>query len=185
LISFIDQAMSAGVDMIQIRERDLTTRELFSLAECVAVAANNANAKLLINDRADVAASLGCGVHLATRSLPANVVRGAFGSEMLIGASTHNLEEAHEAERAGADFIVFGPVFETKSKKAYVPPVGLEALRAVAGRSRIPVLALGGVTTTNFREALYAGAAGIAAISLFTEAYDLEELVRRIKKINE
>jgi thiamine-phosphate pyrophosphorylase len=177
--------MSAGVDMIQIRERDLTARNLFSLAEDVTTAANRSNAKLLINDRADIAASLGCGVHLTTRSLAASVVRGAFGSEMLIGASTHNIEEAREAESGGADFIVFGPVFETQSKKAYGPPVGLEALRAVAGGAQIPVLALGGVSAANFQDALHAGAAGIAAISLFTESDDLEALVRRIKNFTE
>jgi thiamine-phosphate pyrophosphorylase len=167
--------------MIQIRERDLSARELFSLAGHVAGMACNANVSLLLNDRADVAASLGCGVHLATRSLPASVVRSAFGQEMLIGASTHSIEEALAAESEGADFIVFGPVFETESKKAYGPPAGLESLRAVTSRSRIPVLALGGIKMSNFQDALYAGAAGIAAISLFTEADDLKALVRRIK----
>jgi thiamine-phosphate pyrophosphorylase len=167
--------------MIQIRERDLSARELFSLAEHVTGLAVGANVRLLLNDRADVAASLGCGVHLATRSLPASVVRGAFGPGMLVGGSTHNAEEALAAESGGADFIVFGPVFETESKKAYGPPVGLESLRAVTGRSRIPVLALGGIKLSNLEDVLHAGAAGIAAISLFTEADDLKALVRRIK----
>jgi thiamine-phosphate pyrophosphorylase len=167
--------------MIQIRERDLSARELFSLAEDVAGIASKANAGLLVNDRADVAASLGCGVHLPARSLPASVVRNAFGPGMLIGASTHDAEETQAAERGGADFIVFGPVFETESKRAYGPPVGLEALRAVTGRSQLPVLALGGIKLTNFQDALRAGAAGVAAITLFTEAGDLEALVRRIK----
>jgi len=167
--------------MIQIRERDLSARELFSLAEHVSGIASKANVCLLVNDRADMAASLGCGVHLPARSLPASVVRNAFGTEMLVGASTHNIEEAHAAESGGADFIVFGPVFETESKRAYGPPVGLEALRAASGESRIPVLALGGIKLTNFQDALRAGAAGVAAISLFTEADDLEALVRHIK----
>ncbi|HVG19613.1 MAG TPA: thiamine phosphate synthase [Blastocatellia bacterium] len=167
--------------MIQIRERDLSARELFSLAERAAGVATDAKSRLLINDRADAAASIGCGVHLTTRSLPASAVRGAFGPDMLIGASTHNIEEADAAEGGGADFIVFGPVFETESKKAYGPPVGLGALRAAALRSQIPVLALGGIKETNFQYALGAGAAGVAAISLFTEADDLEALVRRIK----
>jgi thiamine-phosphate pyrophosphorylase len=184
LINFISEALSAGVDMVQIRERDLSARDLSSLAEHVADVVPGANESLLINDRADVAASLGCGVHLTTRSLPAGVVRAAFGPEMLVGVSTHNLEEAREAEIGGADFIVFGPVFDTESKRAYGPPVGLEPLRAVAARSRIPVLALGGVSTTNFQDALDAGAAGIAAISLFTEADDLRALVRRMKNFS-
>lgn len=170
--------------MIQIRERDLSARELFSLSELVSGIAGKANTILLINDRADIAACLDCGVHLTTRSLPVSVVRSAFGSEMLIGVSTHNLDEARAAENGGADFIVFGPVFETESKRAYGPPVGLEALRAVADRSQIPVLALGGITMANFQATLQAGAAGVAAISLFTEAGDLEAVVRSIKNFS-
>jgi thiamine-phosphate pyrophosphorylase len=167
--------------MVQIREPDLSARELFLLAESVESLAARANGKLLINDRADVAACLGCGVHLTTRSLSASVVRSTFGPEMLIGVSTHNMEEAIMAESGGADFIVFGPVFETESKKIYGPPVGIEALRTVAAKLQIPVLALGGIKLSNFQEALDAGAAGIAAISLFTDAEDLNRVVRLIK----
>ena len=112
--------------MVQIRERDLSAKDLFLLARRVARSARSHNARLLINDRADVAASLGAGVHLTARSMKAEVVRKAFGPEMLIGVSTHSMKEALEAESGGADFIVFGPVFETVSKKIYGPPVGLE-----------------------------------------------------------
>jgi thiamine-phosphate pyrophosphorylase len=185
LIDLLDEALSAGVDMIQIRERDLSARELFSLAEQVAGMARKAGAKLLINDRADVAASVNCGVHLTTRSLAASVVRSAFGEEMLIGVSTHNIEEARMAESGGADFIVFGPVFETESKKAYGLPVGLAALGAVASGLQIPVLALGGIKQSNFQAALDAGAAGVAAISMFTESGDINQLVREIKSSKE
>lgn len=183
LNDFLDEALSAGVDMIQIRERDLSARELFSLAEPIAIKASKTGINLLINDRADVAASLNCGVHLTTRSLPARVVRNTFGSKMLIGVSTHNIEEARAAESGGADFIVFGPVFETESKTVYGKPVGLEALRAVANELRIPVIALGGIKLTNYLLALKAGAAGIAAISLFTEANDLNQVVSEMKKV--
>jgi thiamine-phosphate pyrophosphorylase len=181
LIDFLDEALSAGVDMVQIRERDLSASELFSLAEPVASSASKAGAKLLVNDRADVAACLNCGVHLTTRSLPARAVRSAFGPEMLVGVSTHTTEEARMAENGGADFIVFGPVFETESKKVYGESVGIEALRTVSRGVRIPVLALGGIRLTNYQEALDAGAAGVAAISLFTEADDLNQVVREIK----
>jgi len=87
------------------------------------------------------------------------------------------------AESSGADFVVFGPVFETTSKQDYGPPVGVGELRMVARRLRIPVLALGGITLANFPDALDAGAAGIAAISLFASASDLETVVRSIKGI--
>ena len=120
-------------------------------------------------------------MHLTTRSLSAAVVRESFGGEILVGASTHSLEEAATAEREGADFVVFGPVFETPSKQAYGPPVGIPALEAVASRLRIPVVALGGIDESNFRRALDAGAAGVAGISMFIGANDLERVVNTIK----
>ena len=181
MIEFLKRALDAGVDMIQLRERDLSARALLELADRVAPMARDERAMLLVNDRADVAACAGAGVHLTTRSLTPDVVRRAFGQALLLGASTHNLAEAEAAEAAGANFIVFGPVFETASKKIYGPPVGLKALASVTRRVRIPVLALGGIQPNNFRRALDAGAAGIAAISMFVEAEDLPTLVNEIK----
>jgi thiamine-phosphate pyrophosphorylase len=151
------------------------------IADSVAEAARKTGAHILVNDRADVAACAGVGAHLTTRSMPPDIVRSAFDQEMLIGSSTHNQAEAQAARRAGADFIVFGPVFETESKKHYGPPVGIEALRMVADSTRIPVLALGGITLHNFREAIDAGADGIAGISLFSKASDIDNIVREIK----
>jgi thiamine-phosphate pyrophosphorylase len=113
--------------------------------------------------------------------MAAQIVRETFGPDMLIGVSTHSMEEAEAAEGGGADFIVFGPVFETASKKIYGPPVGPGLLEEVAGRLRIPVLALGGINMTNFRLPLERGAAGVAAISLFAEAEDLKAVVDRLK----
>lgn len=102
---------------------------------------------------------------------------------MLIGVSTHNLKEAHEAEQQNADFIVFGPVFETESKRQYGHPVGIESLRTVTRTVAIPVLALGGINLTNLMATLDAGAAGVAGISMFAHAGDLGELVAAIKDI--
>ena len=183
LSDFIQRALTAGVDLLQIRERDLSVRDTLSIAEAAVQFAKGTGAHILVNDRADVARCAGAGVHLTTRSLTANVVRRSFGPDIIIGASTHNLEEAMAAESSGADFVVFGPVFETTSKQDYGPPVGVGELRMVARRLRIPVLALGGITLANFPDALDAGAAGIAAISLFASASDLETVVRSIKGI--
>lgn len=181
LIEFVSSAIKAGVDMIQIRERDLPTRELYSIAEAVVPEARARGVRMLVNDRADVAACASAGVHLTTRSLPARVVREVFGPEMAVGVSTHNMGEAMAAEQGGADFVVFGPVFDTESKRAFGPPVGVEALRRVSGRLSIPVIALGGVKLGNFRQALEAGASGVAAISLFAGGEDMAGLVKTIK----
>jgi thiamine-phosphate pyrophosphorylase len=169
--------------MVQIREPDLQGRELFSLTEELAKIARQSKTRILVNDRADIAACCqGVGVHLTTRSLSVAVVRKTFGDDLLIGASTHTLAEAKEAEAGGANFIVFGPVFETESKKIYGEPVGLEALKEVADNLQIPVLALGGINLSNCKAALAKGAAGIAAISLFADANDLSSVVRKIKQ---
>ncbi len=181
LAAFIERAALAGVDLAQIRERDLTARSLFLLAKKISSLASSHAVHLLINDRADIAAACGIGVHLTTRSLTAAVVRKRFGDAMLIGASTHTLAEAQAAADGGANFIVFGPVFETASKMLYGAPVGLAALREAVNSVRIPVLALGGIKLENYRRALESGAAGIAAISLFTAADDLENLVSKLK----
>ena len=182
----ISRAVDAEVDLLQIRERDLSAREVLALADVAAKIANGSNTRILVNDRADVALCAGVGVHLTTRSLnPLNILeafgREAFGSELLIGASTHSLEEAENAELGGVDFVVFGPIFETESKLKYGTPVGPDALGRVTSRLKIPVLALGGINMQNFRKALEAGAAGIAGISIFSEASDLNRLMKEIR----
>ena len=179
--NLIARALGAGVDMVQLRETDLSAREQLTLAQAATTLARECGSKVLVNDRVDVAAAVGAGVHLTTRSMKPEVIRRSFGTTMLIGVSTHSMEEAAAAEQGLADFIVFGPVFETRSKAGYGPPVGLDALQAVAARVRIPVLALGGISLTNFRAALDAGAAGVAGISLFAHKQDLHALVRTIK----
>ena len=171
----------AGADMLQIRERDLPPRDAFHVSKTIAKTAQKTGARVLVNDRADIAECAGCGVHLTTRSLDCEVIRGAFSPGLLVGVSTHTFEEAEAAQRSGADFIVFGPVFETMSKKYYGEPVGIEALHLVATRLTIPVIALGGINESNFRETLDAGASGVAGISMFAQAQNLRELVATIK----
>jgi len=177
--------------MLQIRERDLPARVLYRLTKAVTDRVRERGTMVLVNDRADIAACTGAGVHLTTRSLTAEVVRSAFGKDIVIGVSTHNREEAETAERGGADFIVFGPVFETAGKAEYGEPVGLDALRRVATSSRIPVIALGGLKPTNFHQALDAGAAGVAGISMFIDSFlesaqsqTLSEMVSTLKDRN-
>jgi thiamine-phosphate pyrophosphorylase len=185
----IRAAAEARVDWIQIREKDLTGRELLNLAaESVSVvcAIPNSKTRVLINDRLDVAvATRADGVHLGENSLPVAAVRefrdrSDLRENFLIGASCHSLDAALAAERDGADYIFFGPVFATPSKSTFGPPQGIAALSAICRRVRLPVLAIGGISAENALACFQAGAAGIAAIRLFQESNDVNALVRKI-----
>jgi thiamine-phosphate pyrophosphorylase len=171
ILTQVSAAASAGIDLIQIREKNLSARILFELCEQTVRLTSGTATRLLVNDRADIAAGAGAhGVHLTTHSIDANVIRKTFGEELLIGASTHSLEEAVAARDGGADFIVFGPIFETPSKMEYGAPLGLEKLSTVTSLlENFPVLALGGITIDNAQDCLNANASGIAGISLFSD----------------
>jgi thiamine-phosphate pyrophosphorylase len=177
ILKQISQAVDAGIDLIQIREKQMTTRVLFELVTEAVKLTRGTGTQLLVNDRADVAAGAGAdGVHLTTRSLDAATIRRTF-SDLLIGVSTHSLDEARSARDMGADFVVFGPVFETDSKRAFGPTKGIGELRDVVNQlSNFPVLALGGITESNAADCLAAGAAGIAGISLFDKPGNLDKL---------
>lgn len=165
----IAAAAQAGCQLIQIREKDLLARELCEFVRAALTRAKPHGARVLVNDRLDVALASGAdGVHLRTNSLPgAEVRRIVQRRDFLLGVSTHSLAEAQAAEASGADFIVCGPVFPTPSKARYGAPLGLDRFAEVCRGVNLPVLALGGITMTNFTEPLTRGAAGIAAISLF------------------
>lgn len=162
----VRQALRGGVRAIQLREKDLPIRELLALAQEIKAITEAFGAKLFINDRADVAVAVDAdGVHLGNQSMPPEAVRSVVGKRMLIGVSTHNMEEAKMAETGGADFVTFGPVFATPSKMPYGKPVGTEGLRAVKKQIGIPIFGLGGIRRENLREVVKAGADGIAMIS--------------------
>jgi thiamine-phosphate pyrophosphorylase len=160
---FAVAAVQSGVDFIQVREKDLDARVLFDLVCAIRDAAAGTRTKVLVNARLDVALAAGVdGVHLPGNGLPAARVRPFVRT---LGCSIHSIEEAVAAERSKADFVIFGPVFETPQKK----PVGLAALKDVVAAIRVPVLAIGGITGQNTSSVMEAGAAGIAAIRLFQE----------------
>ena len=173
LTAVIEAALQGGVRGIQLREKDLPPRALYPLAREVRRLTALYGARLLINDRLDVALAVEAdGVQLTTTSLPVVVARRLLGPQRLLGVSTHNPAEAQEAAEGGADFIVFGPVFYTPSKAAYGQPVGIAALRAVRAAMPLPILAIGGVKSANLEQVMAAGADGIAVISAISSAED-------------
>jgi thiamine-phosphate pyrophosphorylase len=183
----IGMAAAAGADWVQIREKDLGAKELLGL---VRQAVENRAARVIVNERLDVALAAGAaGVHLGRESVPVSeVVRwcrvGNAPPEFLIGVSCHGLEEAREAEAAGASYVFFGPVFDTPSKQAFGAPQGIARLAEVCRSARIPVIAIGGVDEKNAMESVRAGAAGIAAIRLFQELADMETLRDTVKRLH-
>jgi thiamine-phosphate pyrophosphorylase len=187
VLAQVSAAVAAGVQLIQLREKRLTARVLFELTAQAAEITRGTSTRLLVNDRADIAAGAGAdGVHLTTRSLEPKVVRKAFGDDFLIGASTHSLAEATSARNGGADFVVFGPIFPTPSKAEYGPPLGVDCLADVASElAPFPVLALGGISIDNARECLRADASGIAGISLFRAPENLSRTCAEIGKLSQ
>lgn len=184
MLSLVESAVAAGVTFVQLREKHLSAGTLYELAARAASLTGGSDTRLLVNDRADIACAAHCdGVHLTTQSIPTPVVRRAFGADFLIGVSTHTLTEARAARDEGADFVVFGPVFDTPSKRDYGSPPGLDALgEAALSLSPFPVVALGGINTVErARDCLRTGASGVAAIRLFGEAANLREIVREIE----
>jgi thiamine-phosphate pyrophosphorylase len=187
LLETIRRAAAAGINWIQIREKDLETRKLTELVRLAAAGARETGTRILVNDRLDVALVAGAaGVHLGETSLPVETVaewrRSAGHAEFRIGASCHSTEAARAADSAGADYVFFGPVFATPSKSAFGAPQGIERLREACRSVRIPVLAIGGVTVENAYSCLAAGAAGVAAIRLFQESEDLSTVVEGLLK---
>ena len=169
ILQQIRRVIRAGVDFLQIREKDLQARDLYRLALQARAMARGRNTRILINDRLDIALAADLhGVHLAQASLPADAVRTRVSKRgFLIGVSTHNQSEVDEALRRGADYLVFGPVFETPSKRRYGSPVTPSALGEAVRQSNRPIFALGGIDLHNYPDCLKQGAAGIAGIRLF------------------
>jgi thiamine-phosphate pyrophosphorylase len=168
LIENVARVLSAGIECIQIREKDLSTRELFDLVRQVLSLPNPHGSRILVNTRVDVALAAGAdGAHLPAGSPAPRVWRALTTSAFQIGVSCHTTDEVRIAQDQGADYAFFGPVFAPRSKVSALEPRGIEGLAQAVGAVSIPVLALGGVTAANAEECVQAGAAGIAAISLY------------------
>lgn len=177
LFSAVDEALKAGIKAVQLREKDLPTRELLHMAYGMRDLTTRYGAKLFINDRLDIAMCVNAdGVHLGQSSIPAYAVRKVVGDKMMLGVSTHNLQEASEAEKEGADFITFGPIYQTPSKMKYGEPVGLESLIEVKEKISIPIFGIGGIKIDNAKDVIGAGAYGIAVISGILGSSDIKNM---------
>jgi thiamine-phosphate pyrophosphorylase len=195
LLSKMEAAVAAGVDWVQIREKDLSGRDCGLLTrEALQRAAksqgsNAARTRIFVNDRLDVALSENAdGVHLGEKSLPVVeakrlVVDRGERNDFVIGVSCHSLEAARSAARDGADYLFFGPVFATPSKAAFGAPQGVERLATVCRAVSIPVLGIGGITLENASACFAAGASGIAAIRLFQDTQDISSLVQSLRNL--
>jgi thiamine-phosphate pyrophosphorylase len=161
----VEACLRAGLRAVQLREKDLAAGALLDLAQRLRELTRRAGARLLVNDRVDVVLAVGAdGVHLPGASLSVDVARRLVGPARLVGVSTHSPPEAEAAGRAGADYVVFGPVYDTPSKRPYGAPPGLPALGEACRSARVPVLAIGGITPARVAEVRRAGAAGVAVI---------------------
>ncbi len=179
ILETVRAAAESGISMIQIREKSLSARLLFDLTRAAFEITRETDTKLLVNGRADIALAAGAdGVHLPADGLPADVVRRSFPSDFLIGVSTHSVEEGFTAKANGADFATFGPVFESPGKGR---PQGVEELTRVCELlDTFPVIALGGIDESNYRNVLEAGASGFAAIRFLNEESNLRRLAAKL-----
>lgn len=175
----VEQAVSGGVNMVQLRERDLLTADLYNLATRLREATKG-KALLAINDRVDLALAVGAdAVHLPEKGLPVKVARRLAGRRMLVGRSVHSVEGAVEAEADGADYLTAGTIFETGSHPGETP-AGAGLVESIKARVSIPILAIGGINTGNMVEVIRAGADGVAVISAVLGAPDPEASAKRL-----
>ena len=177
----LEQALEGGVRAVQLREKDLGGRELLELARAVKRLCDGYGAELFINDRVDVAlAADAAGVHLAANSVPVETARELLGPDRKIGVSTHSLEEVLAAAEAGADFVLFGPVYLTTSKLPFGDPQGPVALRAAADAASVPVFAIGGIKQHHIPEIKAHGTARIALVTAISEAPEPRDAARNM-----
>ena len=180
LLSVVTTALEGGARLIQLREKDLSTRELYQLAHNLIPLFTLHQAHWLINDRIDLVLALDApGVHLRTSSLPTGIARQLLGPDRLIGVSTHSQEEVLRAEGEGADFVVLGPVFDTPSKRMYGRPLGLQVLENTCRATRLPVYAIGGITPEHVPDLQSLGAYGVAVISSILQAPNIQDATKK------
>jgi thiamine-phosphate pyrophosphorylase len=170
----VEEAILGGVTLVQLREKDASTREFYEIAKEVKKVTDHYKVPFLINDRLDIAQAVNAdGVHLGQSDMPINTARKILGKDKIIGISAGNVDEALEAEKNGANYIGIGTIFFTGTKKDIDTPIGIESLRKIYSSINIPAVAIGGVNESNFREVLSTGVDGISVISAILGKSDI------------
>jgi thiamine-phosphate pyrophosphorylase len=181
LTDIIKQAIEGGVGTVQLREKDLCTRDLYSLAKEIREITEKKSIRLIINDRIDIAIAVDAdGVHLGWQSLEIGMVRRMIGQDKIIGFSAHSLREAERAENSGADYVTISPIFDTVNKDYFLKPLGVCEIGKIKEQINIPVVALGGINENNINSVLKNGADGIAVISAILLSDSPKQTVTRI-----
>ena len=182
LSDMVSEAVEGGVNVVQLREKDMAAGELLALAEAIRDVASKAHALFLVNDRVDVALAVGAdGVELGEEAMPVLAVRRIAGRRLLIGRSVHSLDGARKAEAQGADFLVVGTIFPTRSKSG-APAAGLKLLAQVRRSVNIPFLAIGGINAANVAQVMAQGAAGVAVITAILDSENPRQAAREMKE---
>jgi thiamine-phosphate pyrophosphorylase len=181
LEEIVRQALAAGIKAVQLREKDLNTRELFETGKNLKNLTDEYQSKLFINDRLDLLLSLdAAGIQIPEDGIPISQIKSHAAGKQ-IGASVHSIDKALAKEQEGADFLLFGPVFETESKKGILEPQGLSNLSEVAASVKVPVLAVGGITPERAEKCLQHGAAGAAVISAILKSKNIPQTISEFK----
>ncbi|MGH7164314.1 MAG: thiamine phosphate synthase [Nitrospiraceae bacterium] len=179
LVEVLKEAASAGARIFQFRDKTSSPLELYRQATHLRDVAAGVGALFLVNDRCDLALAVDAdGVHLGQEDLPLSLARALLGPGKLIGISAHRAEQVKEATRGGADYLGFGPIFQTASKPDHEPVVGLAGLREIRALTPLPVFAIGGVSTGTVQQIVAAGADGVAVISTIMDTADIAGTVR-------
>lgn len=182
--SMVKAALAGGADVVQLRDKSLSGRDLYALALEMAALVRASRATFIINDRLDIAlAARADGVHLGQFDLPVAAARSLTPPSFIIGVSVGSVEEALAAERDGADYIALSPVFSTPTKDDAGPGHGLGMLSDIRAAVRVPVIAIGGVNSRNVQDVVAAGADGVAVISAVLGADDVEAAARSIREL--
>ena len=183
-VEVVKAAVSGGVTCIQLREKDCSTLEFIEQARAIKNFLEEREVPLIINDRLDVALAVGAdGVHLGQKDMPLEMARKIAGSSMLIGISAESVQDAIEAENGGADYLGVSPIYATPTKTDTAPPLGIQGLREIKNRVKIPLVGIGGLNNSNAAEVIRNGADGVAVVSAIVAAEDPETAAMNLKQI--